>query len=334
VAGEASAERVLVSDAAFTESSALVRDAYELAAATHAGELQDSDCTPYIEHVVSVARLVREAGFDDEVVAAALLHDVVEHSGADVGELRARFGDEVADLVAAMTEPAGIEPFERRKAAHRDQIAAVGGAAEAIFAADKVANASSLRRGIVLSGEDDVARRLSAALEDKVDHYRATLALVGELIGSPLPERLREELERLDEDRAARTELDLGRRGYEAFARRDADALAELCTPDVEWAPALTLGVRGGAYRGPEGIHRYMADLRGAWTDFELELRDLGARDNRVLVLYRLRARGAQSGETIDQDAGLGYVVRGGLIASARVFLYAADAVAARLAAP
>jgi ketosteroid isomerase-like protein len=324
----------LDSDPAFTNRSPLVRNAYEAAAAAHRGQVQDSDCRPYIEHTLTVARLVYEAGYDDEVVAAALLHDVVEHSGADVDGVRGRFGDGVADLVVALTEPAGIEPFEARKAAHRAQVAAAGRRAEAIFAADKVANASSLRRGIVLSGEPQVAERLSNELEAKVDHYRATLELLADMTTGPLTNQLRDELVRLDEDRAAGGDLELGRRGFEAFARRDAEALVALCTDDVEWVPALTLGANGEPYRGHDGVRAYMADLRASWPEFDLDLRDMGARDDRVLVLYRLRARGAQSGERIDQDAALGYEVRDGKVAAARVLLYAVDAVARRINAP
>jgi (p)ppGpp synthase/HD superfamily hydrolase len=176
----------------FAHRSPLVRRAYRYAAARHAGQIKDADGSPYLEHPVAVARIVEDAGYDDEVVAAALLHDVIEHAGADIGEIRSEFGDGVGDLVAAMTEPAGIEPWERRKRAHRDQIARAGPRAGALFAADKAANAAALRRAVRRGGHPD-------HMDRKVGHYRATLDM---LSGDPVAERLRQELDRLAAERA------------------------------------------------------------------------------------------------------------------------------------
>jgi (p)ppGpp synthase/HD superfamily hydrolase len=176
----------------FDHRSALVRRAYRYAAARHAGQVKDTDGSPYLEHAVAVARIVDDAGYDDQVVAAALLHDVIEHAGADIDEIRDEFGDGVADLVAAMTEPEGIEPWERRKRAHREQIAAAGSRAGALFAADKAANVAALRRAVKRGGRPD-------RMDRKVRHYRATLDM---LSGDPIAARLREELDRLAAERA------------------------------------------------------------------------------------------------------------------------------------
>jgi (p)ppGpp synthase/HD superfamily hydrolase len=176
----------------FAHRSPLVRRAYRYAAARHAGQTKDSDGSPYLDHPVAVARIVENAGYDDEVVAAALLHDVIEHAGADIGEIRGEFGDGVGDLVAAMTEPADIEPWERRKRAHRAQIAAAGPRAGALFAADKAANAAALRRALKHGRHPD-------HMDRKVSHYRATLDMMS---GDPIAERLRYELDRLAAERA------------------------------------------------------------------------------------------------------------------------------------
>lgn len=188
-------------DLASRTPSALVRDAYEFAALAHAGQVKDSDGLPYVEHAVEVARLVDEAGFDEEVVAAALLHDVLEHASCDIDRIAERFGPGVAGLVTAMTDPPGDGTWEQRKRLHRERIAAAGPRAEAIFTADKAANAASLRRGIQRSGEDAVASRLGNPLEEKVDHYQATLDLFDSEVASPLARHLREELQRLGAER-------------------------------------------------------------------------------------------------------------------------------------
>jgi guanosine-3',5'-bis(diphosphate) 3'-pyrophosphohydrolase len=155
----------------------LVR-AHSLAARAHAGQRQHADGSPYLEHVLLVAALLRDAGYSDEVVAAALLHDVVEKSDTTLFEIRARFGARVATLVRAMTEPKGIEPFAIRKAVHRAQVMKAGPEAEAIFAADKVANAMTMRAAIESDGEAAVRERVGPLFDQKLDHYRATLRLL------------------------------------------------------------------------------------------------------------------------------------------------------------
>ena len=179
--------------------SPLVRDAYRFAAEAHGGQVKDSDGSPYIDHLVEVARLVDDAGYDDDVVAAALLHDVVEHSDVELAAIRGRFGSGVADLVEAMTEPTEIEPWTVRKRAHREQIARAGPRAGAIFAADKAANAASLRRAVAQGGEDSVER-----IDGRVSHYRATLDMMRGSAADPVAVRLRDELDRLADQRRKR----------------------------------------------------------------------------------------------------------------------------------
>jgi (p)ppGpp synthase/HD superfamily hydrolase len=70
------------------------------------------------------------------VVAAALLHDVLEDTETSPDDLRRRFGAGVADLVGALTESSAIADYERRKAALRGQAVEAGTDAATIFAAD------------------------------------------------------------------------------------------------------------------------------------------------------------------------------------------------------
>jgi (p)ppGpp synthase/HD superfamily hydrolase len=172
----------------------LVR-AHSLAARAHAGQRQDADGSPYLEHVLAVAALLRDAGYPDDVVVAALLHDVLERSKITLFEIRARFGARVAHLVSAMTEPATIEPFAVRKAALRTQVMRAGRDAEAIFAADKLANARALRAAIERDGEEAVRDRVGPHFDQKLDHYEAALELLARRQPAPpFLESLREEL--------------------------------------------------------------------------------------------------------------------------------------------
>ncbi len=144
----------------FAAASPLLAGAYRFAREAHHGPRRTGDTD--LDHPVAVARLLHDAGFAQDVVAAALLHDVVEDSATDVHEVRERFGARVADLVAGMTEDQSIEPYERRKAAHREQVRGAGRDTAAVFAADKLVNARDMAG-------------VPTADDAKLDHYERTL---------------------------------------------------------------------------------------------------------------------------------------------------------------
>ncbi len=130
----------------FLTGPGLARDAYDFAAAAHAGQERKGDGSPYMAHPVEVARLLHAEGVADEaLLAATFLHDVVEDTNHPLSEIRDRFGGEVAAVVEAMTEDKSIEPYEARKDHHRDQVEAGGERAVLIYAADKLANLRDMR---------------------------------------------------------------------------------------------------------------------------------------------------------------------------------------------
>ena len=175
----------------FVEGSPLTRDALAFAADRHAGQTLGSDGVPFVTHPVEVACLLHEAGFSDEVVAAGVLHDVLEDTDVEREELASRFGERVAGLVAAVSDDPSIKDGVERKAALRRQVAASGAEAGVIFAADKVSKARELRQRLG-HGEAGEADRL------KLDHYRASLEMLDELMpGLVMLDRLRAELEGL-----------------------------------------------------------------------------------------------------------------------------------------
>ena len=185
-------------------SSEVVREAYELLTAKHAGQRQKVNGRPYVEHPVAVAADVAAAGFDADLVAAALLHDIVEDSDLSVADVRDIFGERIAALVDAMTDPGEIEPYERRKAVHRERVLAAGPDAMAIFAADKLNNVRALRAAYAEEGEE-VVRRFTQPLDVKLRVWEADAKTVSarapDLPYAPL---LAHEVEALLADRASR----------------------------------------------------------------------------------------------------------------------------------
>ena len=96
----------------------LILRAFRYAAEAHAGQQRRSG-EDFIHHPVGVARICAELRQDEQTIAAALLHDVVEDTDADVEELRAEFGDEVARLVEGVTKLTRIS-FQSREQAEAE----------------------------------------------------------------------------------------------------------------------------------------------------------------------------------------------------------------------
>jgi (p)ppGpp synthase/HD superfamily hydrolase len=192
-------------EAAAAESES-IRKALEMAETAHAGQTRNgSGGMAYIHHPVAVAELLAAEGFGENAVAAALLHDVVEDSENSVEDVRAGFGPEVAELVAALTEDASIDPYERRKDAHRRQVEEAGDDALAIYAADKLSNIRVLRRTLGKEGES-AGEEFEAPLDAKEEIWTADLAMLRRLAPQlPFVEGLATELGKLRETRAALT---------------------------------------------------------------------------------------------------------------------------------
>jgi len=193
---------------AAAERSELVRTALEMARRAHAGQVRNaSGGRPYIDHPLAVATQMAEHGFPDEVLAAALLHDVVEDSEIEIEDIRDAAGERVADLVAALTDEESIDSYEERKREHRRRVEAAGPDALAVFVADKLTNLEMLRSAYS-DQREQVGEELSVPLDEKVAVWEADLAMAAEnknaneAVGS-LAERLSEQLSSLRAERAA-----------------------------------------------------------------------------------------------------------------------------------
>jgi (p)ppGpp synthase/HD superfamily hydrolase len=162
----------------------------------HLGQRQ-GDGTPYLLHPLEVAKLLRDEGAPDHLIAAGALHDVLEMSHVQASDLRKRFGARITDLVLAVSDDNRITPYARRKAALRQQVATAGDDAMTLFAADKLSKLRELRRETAL--DDDGAQtsgRLRTLRANRLRHYQRSLAMLEErLPESRLVADLRRELD-------------------------------------------------------------------------------------------------------------------------------------------
>jgi len=126
-------------------------DALSWVTALHAGQARKGGSdVPYVSHLLAVTALVLEDGGDEDDAVVALCHDAVEDQGGDatLGEVRARFGDAVADAVALLSDTRGEPkgPWAERKALLLAQLAGpdVPEAVYRVAAADKLHNTRAL----------------------------------------------------------------------------------------------------------------------------------------------------------------------------------------------
>ncbi len=124
----------------------LVTAALYYAAEKHANQKRKGEASePYINHLAEVANLLAQAtgGVDPHLVAAGLLHDVVEDAGATRQDIETRFGEDVAALVMEVTDDKSL-PKARRKELQVEHAPRKSTRAKMIKLADKTSNLRSL----------------------------------------------------------------------------------------------------------------------------------------------------------------------------------------------
>jgi ketosteroid isomerase-like protein len=123
--------------------------------------------------------------------------------------------------------------------------------------------------------------------------------------------------------------VDLVRRMFGAFARRDLDAMVATMCDDIEFLPVTANLTTGGVpYRGHDGMARYLDDVARVWPELRIFPDDIrGEGGAVVVVLGRVIARGG--GMILDSPTGWVFTMRGGKLASGRVYASHAEALAA-----
>jgi ketosteroid isomerase-like protein len=98
--------------------------------------------------------------------------------------------------------------------------------------------------------------------------------------------------------------VELVRRLFDAFNRRDAEAMLAGMHSDFEWRPSLSPGgIEGNVYRGGDAIRRWLDEVSESWEVMEVHASDHRVIDERrVLVLGRLRIRGRASGVPLEHE--------------------------------
>jgi HD domain len=178
----------------------MAQTAVRFARARHVGQYRDIDRAPFIAHPIEVASLLRRDGQPDEIIAAGVLHDVLEKTATTSAELERRFGAQIARVVESVSDDASLGDYKSRKRDLRDRVARADPGTRAVFAADKIAKVREL--AMVPAWQLNKPKNRA-----KLTHYRASLETLRRVDGNtPLIHRLDAELNQLLTRAAAGTQ--------------------------------------------------------------------------------------------------------------------------------
>jgi (p)ppGpp synthase/HD superfamily hydrolase len=177
----------------FTEALTYAIDA-------HGAQTRKGSEVPYVAHLLAVASLVLEAGGDEEMAIAGLLHDAIEDTDATAAEIAAAFGPRVAGIVEGCTDTdeSPKPPWRPRKERYIAHLAAPGVPREVLVVslADKLHNARSMLAEYRHFGEE-VSRWFNAGPEEQIWYYQTLAGIFSARLPGPMTNELRRTVDEL-----------------------------------------------------------------------------------------------------------------------------------------
>jgi len=177
-------------------------EALGLACELHREQWRKGSGTPYVAHLLSVASLVLEHGGGEDEAIAGLLHDAVEDQGgkATLERIRGRFGDGVAEIVAACSDSDTVPkpPWKERKEQYLKHLVDATPRARLVSAADKLHNARSVLADYRVIGEE-LWERFQGGREGTLWYYRALVGAFRRSGGGPLVDELERVVTQIEE---------------------------------------------------------------------------------------------------------------------------------------
>jgi (p)ppGpp synthase/HD superfamily hydrolase len=147
-------------------------------ATQHEGQYRKATGVPYIEHPMAVAMLLDRASFDEDIVIAGLLHDVVEDTSATLADVAELFGEVVATYVDGCSEvksdaSGAKRPWADRKRDHLAHVRNSPLGTRAVVLADKLHNLTCIELDLI--DGLPVWSRFNASRADILAYYKASL---------------------------------------------------------------------------------------------------------------------------------------------------------------
>ena len=138
--------------------TSLLDRAIIFAVRAHAGTERRGKGFPYIVHPMEAVEIVATMTRDQELLAAAALHDTMEDTDTTVDQIREEFGDRIASLVASESDtmPEGVseeDSWHTRKQAAIDRLARASHDAKIVALGDKLSNMRAIARDYAQQGD-------------------------------------------------------------------------------------------------------------------------------------------------------------------------------------
>jgi myo-inositol-1(or 4)-monophosphatase len=165
----------------------LVNEAIAFAIKAHDGMRRKKSGLPYILHPMEAAVIVGTMTDDQNLLAAAVLHDVVEDAGVTLEEIEEKFGKRVRDLVASETEDkrAELPPSDTWRIRKEESLAILEKTEDLgvlmVWLGDKLANMRSIYRDWKVEGDTMWQRFNQKSVTQQAWYYRSIIALTERL---------------------------------------------------------------------------------------------------------------------------------------------------------
>lgn len=169
-----------------TLHSPVVENAIRVAAEAHKSQKRKSSGIPYIAHPMGVCLILVKAGFHEEsILAAAVLHDVVEDTPLTFADLEPAFSEEILQYVREMTEEkesqdGGKRSWHDRKRDHIEVMQQASLGARAIELADKLHNLEAMLFDLQTEDRAEFWGHFGASPAEIVQYYQSMIAAAGQ----------------------------------------------------------------------------------------------------------------------------------------------------------
>jgi (p)ppGpp synthase/HD superfamily hydrolase len=171
-------------------NSTKIEKALALAINLHKYQKRKGDgVTPYAVHPIGVALLIACHTQDENVLCAALLHDVLEDTDYSPKEIKKEFGRKILKMVKDVSDRRPDDPWDKRKDAYLKHLKKAPKGACLIACADKINNLRSMSAAYKDAGES-IWKNFEAPKEKKIKFYEDVCRIVGRRFSHPIQKEL------------------------------------------------------------------------------------------------------------------------------------------------
>lgn len=164
----------------------IIEKAVRVSVTAHKDQTRKGDDLPYIIHPFMVSIKLAKYNFPDTVIAAALVHDVLEDTEYPEDTLKNELGDDVLEIVKAVTNDDSL-PWEEKKKKYVETVRAGSEGAKAVAVADKIHNLESLLLAYSEQGPE-LWKKFNRGKEQKLWFENEVLKMLKETWEHPLIE--------------------------------------------------------------------------------------------------------------------------------------------------